>query len=193
MRISHSPMAGLQLSTVGRLSELIPPRDYSGLNQQDAQLRVWLPDPAKQALEELCEINEMSMTAYLTEYFASYLFGHHEVMRMRASRSGLYEPEPESRYCAMTPMGGEQEDDDEPDTVPNLGKNIFALKIWVPGKIKTGLQFHAARAKLALGEFSRSLICAHLFGNEYWRWQLPTNMSNGSSIADTWERNPTDD
>lgn len=163
MRISHSTMAGLQLSTVGRLSELIPPRDYSGLNQQDAQLRVWLPDPAKKGLDELCEINEMSMTAYLTEYFANFLFGHHEVMRMRASRSGLYEPEPERRYCAIEPDGPEP----EPEVAPNLGKNIFALKIWIPEKIKDGLRSQAARSMVTLGEFSRTLICYHLFGCEF--------------------------
>ena len=187
MRISHSTMARLQLSTVGRLSELIPPRDYSGLNQQDAQLRVWLPDSAKQALEELCEINEMSMTAYLTEYFSSYLFGQHEVMRMRASRSGLYEPEPERRYCAMTPLGGEQDGDDEPETLPDLGKNIFAVKIWVPEKIKDGLRSQAHRSQVPLGEFSRSLICAHLFGCHYWPTTLQMSMFKVNPSASKWE------
>jgi hypothetical protein len=181
-------MAGLQLSTVGRLSELIPPRDYSNLNQQDCQLRVWLPDPAKQALEELCEINEMSMTAYLTEYFASYLFGHHEVMRMRANRSGLYEPESESRYCAIDPDGPEP----EPEVAPNLGKNIFALKIWVPEKIKNGLRFQADRAGITLGEFSRSLICSHLFGCEFASAPFKGTTSLVDSIAREWE-GPCDD
>lgn len=183
MRISHSTMAGLQLSTAGRLSELIPPRDYSGLNQQDAQLRVWLPDPAKQALEELCEINEMSMTAYLTEYFAGYLFGHHEVMRMRASRSGLYEPVPESRYCAIEPDGPEPES----EVAPNLGKNIFALKIWLPEKIKNGLRSQSARTGVTLGEFSRALICSHLFGCEYRTSILNPVITKSEYKARMWE------
>jgi len=183
MRISHSTMAGLQLSTAGRLSELIPPRNYSDLNLQDSQLRVWLPDPAKQGLEELCEINEMSMTAYLTEYFASYLFGTHEVMRMRASKSGIYEPEPERRYSAMTPGGYVPEAPVEPD----LGKNIFALKIWVPGKIKEGLRVQADRADSSLGKVSRFLICSHLFGNEYWPQALMRNISHVAPSANIWE------
>lgn len=183
MRISYSTMAGLQLSTAGRLSELIPPRDYSGLNQQDCQLRVWLPDPAKQGLEELCEINEMSLTAYLTEYFASYLFGTHEVMRMRASRSGVYEPEPERRYSAMTPGGPAP----VPPAKPDLGKNIFALKIWVPGKIKQGLQFQAQRSKVSLGEFVRVLICAHLFGCEYLRIAFLNIGSEDLKVSESWE------
>jgi hypothetical protein len=176
-------MAGLQLSTVGHLSDLIPARDYSGLNQQNCQLRVWLPDPAKQGLEELCEINAMSMTAYLTEYFASYLFGHHEVMRMRANRLGLYEPEPEHRYCAMDPGGPEP----EPETVPDLGKNIFALKIWVPEKIKDGLSSQAIRAGETLGKFTRELICAHLFGSAYRPYAFVRHISEVDGSATAWE------
>lgn len=184
MRISHSTMAGLQSSTVGRLSELIPPRDYGGLNRQDAQLRVWLPDPAKQALEELCEINELSMTAYLTEYFASYLFGTHEVMRMRASKSGIYEPKPEVRYSAMAPRGHVSEPPDEPD----LGKNIFALKIWVPGKIKEGLQAQAAQSGATLSVLCRALICAHLFGREYGARIFKAIENKSEFKATIWEK-----
>lgn len=189
MRISHSTMAGLQLSTVGRLSDLIPPRDYSYLNRQDAQLRVWLPDPAKQALEELCEINEMSMTAYLTEYFASYLFGHHEVMRMRACRSGLYEPEPERRYCAIDPDCPER----EPELASDLGKNIYALKIWLPTKIKDRLRSEAERSHMTLGELSRTLICSHLFGCEYRTNILNPVIAKSEYKARMWEADSTND
>ncbi len=104
------------------------------------------------------------MTAYLTEYFASYLFGHHELMRMRATKSGLYEPLPEQRYCAIAPDGPEP----EPEVEPDLGKNIYALKIWLPEKIKDGIRSRADRAGVTLGEFSRALICTHLLGIEYW-------------------------
>lgn len=158
MRISRSTMAGLQLDSNTRLSELIPARDYSNLNQQDCQLRVWLSDPAKRALEEVCEINETSMTVYLTEYFATYLFGSHELLRMRSRGVGLYEPKPVTRYN-LESAGVPAE--------PNLGKNIFALKIFVPEKIKGGLRSLAERAGVTLGEFTRALICAHLFGQEY--------------------------
>jgi hypothetical protein len=133
-------MAGLQLDSNTRLSELIPARDYSNLNRQDYQLRVWLPDPAKRALEEICEIGEISMTVYLTEYFAAYLFGRHELLRMRSRGIGLYEPKPLTRYNKESVRGHEE---------PDLGKNIFALKIWVPEQLKEGLRVDA-RLKLTI-------------------------------------------
>lgn len=162
MRISRSTVSGLETILTDGLTALIPQRDYSGLNQANSPLRVWLPEPAKQALEQACEVHDTSMTAYLTEYFAEYLYGHHELLRMKATRTGLYEAKPEVRYSKMTPTGVSV----EPET-PKLGKNIFALKIFIPEKIKAGLQQKAMLASASLGEFSRTLICGHLFGHDY--------------------------
>ncbi|MBK6743460.1 MAG: hypothetical protein IPG66_10965 [Hydrogenophilales bacterium] len=52
------------------------------------------------------------------------------------------------------------------DPVPEMGKNIFALKIFLPSKIKEGLQHRANMAKVPLGRFARAMICAHLFGRD---------------------------
>lgn len=158
MRISRDRMADWDITKSGAgLSKLIPERDYRGLNTQSDQLRVWLPDPAKIALEELADQAETSMTVYLIEYFVSYLYGQHELQRMRERRTGLYEPKM-SKRCAM--YAGQPER-------PNLGKNIFPIKMFVPKKVKSDLQALAERTHVSLGEYVRALICAHLFGQEY--------------------------
>lgn len=183
MRISRDSMADWQLDANGsRLQALIPPRDYSGINQQDEQLRLWLPHGAKQALAELTERAGISMTVYLTEYFATYFYGYYELQRMRENRTGLYEPVPpvpERRYCAMVVRTPPE---------PNLGKNIFALKIFVSGKLKLGLQLQADRTGVTLGQFVRSLICAHLFGREYGINDLIGVSMEEKQSADAWER-----
>jgi hypothetical protein len=163
------------------LPELLPPRDYSGLNEQGASLRIWLPEAARLGLENICTRQETSMTVYLTEYFATYLYGLHELLRMRENRLGLYAPqEPPKRLgCAMG--------SGEPEKEPNLGKNIFALKIFVPDKIKEGLRAHAIKAGHDLGEFTRALICAHLFGREYGPQKLMTWVADEVDCANAWE------
>lgn len=191
MRISRNAMAE---SPSGNPSELIPPRAYSGLNEDDCQLRMWLPEPAKLALEEVCEIHETSMTAYLTEYFVSYLYGYHELLRMRSTKTGLYEPKPIRRGCAMQPSGVDDSASYD-DVAPNLGKNIFALKIWVPDTIKTDLQKRAELAQVTLGELLRSLICTHCFGREYGPNRLMA-LSDGlidAEVASAWEGVDLDD
>lgn len=151
--------------------DLIPPREYSGLQRQDTQVRLWLPDQARIGLEEVCARTGFSMTAYLTEFFASYLFGVHEVMRMRDAGTGLYEEKTSVESDdeeALSDSLLEDEDENEgpefDDPVPEMGKNIFALKIFLPRKIKVGLQHRANIAGVPLGRFVRAMICAHLFG-----------------------------
>ncbi len=170
MRIAREIIAHWgQSATELTLSEgLIPQRNYAGLNVQDEQLRLWLPDPAKIALIEICNRFGMSITAYLTELFATYLYGVHEVMRMRDQQTGLYDTDDLQIFNADQLESEEIEDDgpafDEP--VPEMGKNIFALKIFLPAKMKFGLQQRADKAQAPLGKFARAMICAHLFGRD---------------------------
>ena len=150
------------------LSEgLIGARDYSGLQRQDTQIRLWLPDQARIGLEEVCARTGLSMTAYLTEHFGTYLFGVHELLRMRDAGSGLYaDDQPASEIEEDEPafMLEDEEGPDFDDPVPEMGKNIFALKIFLPRMIKAGLQHRANIAGVPLGRFVRAMICAHLFG-----------------------------
>lgn len=170
MRIAREIMAhwGETATEVTLSDALIPRRNYAGLNVQDEQLRIWLPDPAKIALMEVCERLGLSLTAYLTELFATYLYGVHEVMRMRDHQNGLYDTQDLQFSDADLSDGGDAEDDgpafDEP--VPEMGKNIFALKIFLPAKLKVGLQQRAEKAQVPLGRFARAMICAHLFGRD---------------------------
>jgi hypothetical protein len=170
MRIAREIMAHWgQAATDLSLSDgLIPQRNYAGLNVQDEQLRIWLPDPAKIALMEICNRLGMSITAYLTELFATYLYGVHEVIRMRDQQTGLYDTD-DLQFLDTDPCDGGQTDDDGPafdEPVPEMGKNIFALKIFLPAKIKNGLQHRADKAQAPLGRFARAMICAHLFGRD---------------------------
>lgn len=185
MRISRSDREGWHNSADDEpLSELIPHRDYSGMRRDFDELRVWLPEPAKIALSELAKRFDTSMTGYLTEYFATYLYGIHDLLRMRENEIGLYEHLPERRGSAMTPAGiSATEEQDYPD----LGKNIFALKMFVPILIKKGLSAWAGRAGITLSEFCRGLICAHLFGREYGQKWIRSWLPEAELVAGRWE------
>lgn len=182
MRISRDSMSEWQLgANENPLSAFGPGRDYSGLNKQDDQLRLWLPEAARLGLGEVTKRASTSITVYLTEYFAVYLYGHHELLRMREGRIGLYEPLPHERgkkFCAIGTTTS---------TEPNLGKNIFALKIFVPKKIKEDLGKWAELAGMPLGQFGRILICAHLFGRDYGPSDVPGTTPGELQRANQWE------
>ena len=170
MRIAREIMAhwGQSAADLALSNGLIPQRNYSGLNVQDEQLRIWLPDPAKTALMEVCNRLGMSITAYLTELFATYLYGVHEVMRMRDHQKGLYDAD-ELQFLSADQLESEELEDDGPafdEPAPEMGKNIYSLKIFLPAKMKSGLQQRADKAQAPLGKFARAMICAHLFGRD---------------------------
>jgi hypothetical protein len=167
MRIAQWIAAKRRPQPRSDLSELIPARNYVGLNEQDEELRLWVPEPVKRGLEEVSERASLSLTTYLIEFFATYLYGYHEVLRMREMHLGLYAPEVKivlhegvtrSQCCHSDLV-------DEP--TPHLGKSIFPLKVFLPSELKIGLAKHATKAGLTLGEFSRAVISAHLFGQTY--------------------------
>lgn len=185
MRYSRKQLESFQAVGQGRLSSLIPPRNYSDFTLKTSQLRVWLPEAANQGLKEVCAIHETSTTNYLTEYFVIYLFGHHELLRMRSNKIGLYEVF-DKKYSDISLSLDFCLDDFVEDT-PNLGKNIYPIKIWIPSKIKEGLELEAERSRLTLGELCRALICAHLFGRQYWGGTLKKSMLKGEPAAEEWE------
>ena len=172
MRIARDTLQGwVQANSTKALSaDLLAARDYSGLTIQDAELRLWLPEAAKVALTEVCDRLGTSYTVYLTEFFAIYLYGVHEVLKMRELMCGLYkqdETPEEASSQDRNPLFNVEEDgieDDDPE--PALGKSIFSLKIFLPSKIKVGLQARANKARVPLVRFVRAMICAHLFGRD---------------------------
>jgi hypothetical protein len=163
--------------SVSQLSELVPERNYTGLNIQDQELRLWVSEPVKRGLEEVSKRANLSMTAYLIEFFAIYLYGYHEVLRMREMNTGLYEPR--RMQLNEEGLGDELE--------PNLGKNIFPLKSFVPLKLKSDLSKLAAKDDLTLGEFARALIIAHLFGQTYAPRRKASSKNNFEARANKWE------
>ena len=166
-------------------SDLLPARDYAGLNGQSEQLRVWLPEAASIGLVAAAKRAKTTITAYLNEYFATYLYGYYELLRMRDMRIGLYEPKEATkgvRSCAMYAS----------DQPPKLGKNLYAVKIFVSKRLKNDLERRAELLQVSLGEFARALISQHLFGREY---GLPDSEIEFSdrSLAEAWEISEEED
>lgn len=181
MRVSRDAMSKYQpINEVDKFKQQISNRNYSDLNKQNNQIRLWLPESAKLALLDLSKYKEISITAYISDYFVTYLYGYYELLRMQQSNIGLYEPIPhvETRENAQEVMA---------DPVPNLGKNIYALKIYIPNKIKQDLQRYADKAGVTLGYFARRIICAHLFGQYYGPNELVGISSTEMIDANNWE------
>jgi hypothetical protein len=148
-------------------SSIVANRQYMALHVDDAELRVWLPVACKRALDEIGRHYPGRKSALLREYFVAYLYGVHELLRMRASNVGLYYEPP----ISPTKGKGERTLDDlaiperSTEVIPGLGKNIMAIKIFIPGEIKTALQCLADDVPLPLSTLVRRLLISYLLGH----------------------------
>ncbi len=99
-------------------------RGIYDLADNEAVLRLWLPVPLKTAMDEA--IVEMGVTGakYLREFFVVYLYGAHELLRMKAEKTGLYYEPPPAPYSGVRYSRAATV-----DCIPGLGKNIVAAKI----------------------------------------------------------------
>lgn len=159
------------------LSQLIN-RDLNDINMAEMQLRLWLPEKAKTAVMEMADHSGDTMTAYLTKFFVAYLYGTHELIRMHETKTGLYYlPPTRIRYSRM----GAQ------NVIPDLGKNLYALKLFVPEKVKTDLQTIADNAGMPLGRFVREILVSYLFGHTFWPERMCSWSEMEEKTADEWE------
>ncbi len=70
--------------------QLIDRDHIQELNKDDAELRVWLPEICKQAWDETVAVHLTTGSRYLRELLVVYLYGEHELLRMRKNGTGIY-------------------------------------------------------------------------------------------------------
>ncbi|MGO3740766.1 hypothetical protein [Kerstersia sp.] len=163
-------------------TQLIDYGDLTYLHVNDDELRFWLPETCKTALDETRKAHEMTMACWLREYFVAYTFGEHELMRMRTLQTGLYQTSGVRYSVAPQPVVPYQ-------VLRGLGKNLCAIKLYLPTRLKRELVELADHAAMELSPFIRMLLISRLLGHQAWRsLQGPGVQQHIVAIATMWER-----
>lgn len=165
------------------VSQIIEHQDIKELHENDAVLRFWLPEEAKQAMGEAVHCNQTTTARYLRELFVVYLYGEHELQRMRQQSTGLYyvpPPVPDSgiRYSISRKT--------TIDTVAELGKSIVPIKLYFPKKMKDDLQKVADTTKTPLSTFIREILISHLFGHVFLHERLRSWSPEEEAVGNQW-------
>lgn len=139
--------------------------DFSDLKVHDTALKFWLPEPATEAIMELCERNGESMSEALRQFFAQHCYGTYAFQIMNEAIPGLFrDPVPVkfSRAKAAVSSGQKRI---ETYWVPELGKNVIPIKVWIPARIKTDLQGLADHVGIKLSQYVREIVISRLLGH----------------------------
>lgn len=162
-------------------------RGIDDLADNDAVLRLWLPVPLKSAMDEAIAAMDVTGAKYLREFFVVYLYGAHELLRMKADKTGLYYvPPPEPHSGVMYSRTATVE------CIPGLGKNIVAAKIKIPQKIKDDLELLANRVSVPLSRYTRELLVSHFLGHTVWPERIVLWEQAEEEVATDWENGITE-
>jgi hypothetical protein len=170
------------------MTDLIDDLDLKDLSENTAVLRVWLPVTGRIAMDEVTERTGMVAAKYLREFFVIYLYGIHELLKMKATMEGLYyrpptEPQtddPSSNRAYNRVLLYSRAPSRE--CIPGLGKNIVPLKVFLPQRIKDDLQELADRTNTPLSQFTREILISHFFGHTFWPEKLKTWTENQERV-----------
>lgn len=139
--------------------------DFSDLARHESALKFWLPEPAAEAIKELCERNGDSMSEALRQFFAQHCYGIYAFKLMNDAIPTLFrDPAPPmfSRRAAEIPPGKKRIDT---YWVPELGKNVMPIKVWLPERMRSDLQALADHVDIPLSQYIREIVISRLLGH----------------------------
>lgn len=159
-----------------------------------AELRVWLPTTISVALGDVSHETNQTVSAYLREFFAFYLYGAHDFIRMQKEFTGVfYDVSKHPIDFAANQEIIRKEDAplfsrrSNEDSIPDLGKNIVPIKVYIPEKIKEDLQMLADKAGLPMSTFLREVLASSLLGHTFWADCLVKPTASECKQAKAWE------
>lgn len=191
-----------------RFSELIAGVDsFKTFGVHDAALKFWLPEPAREALEDLANRQGESMSEMLRQFLFQHCYGLYafalvaerypqhfrEDMPMfsRATET-VAAPSEETPSLAIVrlvePKKGYQPKKDPTYWVPELGKNVMSLKVWIPAQLYADLQVLARHSEVTVSQYVREIVISRLLGHG----TLPKRPEMLEAVqlpsAECWER-----
>jgi hypothetical protein len=154
-----------QRPRVMRFQELMESMgDFSDLAQHDVAMKFWLPELAYLALKEIGDMNGDSVSKTLRQFFAHHCYGIYAFQWLTLQKPELFK-DPVVRFSrgqVSEPAGKKRIDT---YWVPELGKNVVPVKVWVPSRIRNDLQTLASHVQLNLSQYVREIVISRLLGH----------------------------
>ncbi len=149
-----------------RFEDLVADRgDFSDLSRHDVALKFWLPEPVNFGLTEICELAGESRSEMLRRFLAQHCYGVYATHVMNSAVPGIFRDPPPAmlRISDPTPPPGKVRIDTY--WVPELGKNVSPIKIWVPSRLRNDLEVLATHVGIKLSQYVREIVISRLLGH----------------------------
>ncbi|MBL8421315.1 MAG: hypothetical protein JNK92_11845 [Dechloromonas sp.] len=137
----------------------------SVLQEHDVAAKLWLPEPAALALEDFSKVQGISRSEMLRHFFAAHSYGVYVVELLRGQFPEVFrdqEPVRFSRASHEPPPGKKRH---VTYWVPELGKNVAPIKLWIATRLRNDLQALADHVHLPLSQYLREIVVSRLLGH----------------------------
>lgn len=139
--------------------------DYDDLGDHDVALKFWVPEPVAEALDDLRVRHGDSMSELLRQFFAVHCYGLYAFQLMVDTNPGLFKDMETPRFSRRAESGLPVKKRVFTYFVPELGKNIAPIKLWVAGRLRDDLQILADHVGLKLSQYLREIVISRLLGH----------------------------
>lgn len=143
--------------------------DFNDLARHDTAQKLWLPEPAAEAMKELAARNGDSMSEALRQMLAQHCYGVYAFVVMNEQIPGLFkEPDSSPMYSTRAMRNKPEEEDKKRIStywVPELGKNVAPIKLWIPARMRRDLQALADHVGIPLSQYLREIVISRLLGH----------------------------
>lgn len=133
------------------------------LDSHDTALKFWLPEPAERALAEFARFQGGSMSSMLREFLATHCYGTYVIQLLREMDPEIFK-DPHIRFSIANPNNGRKVRK-VTYWVPELGKNVAPVKIWVSTRLREDLQALADHSNIPLSQYLREITISRLLGH----------------------------
>lgn len=161
--------------------------DVEQLSQHDVANRFWLSEPAFDALEHMAKRQGNTISSMLRVFYAVHCYGTYVVSEMLEQDQNLFKDSSDVQFSKAFPPRGFVSQTIY--FVPELGKNVAPIKVWLAKAQKEDLALLAQHTGLTLSEYCREIVTARLLGHGTlpMRPEMLAASPNASVIA--WEAN----
>ncbi len=137
--------------------------DLGDLRNHDTAIKFWLPEPADEALREYAKYLGTGFSEMLRDFFGTHCYGIYAMGLLRSPEDDGFGGIP----AVFRRRGGDEGRKVRKTTywVPELGKNVVPVKIWVAKRLRDDLQALADHVKIPLSQYLREIAISRLLGH----------------------------
>lgn len=159
--------------------------DLSFLATEDVALKFWLPEPVERALEDMASFYRVSVSLVVRMLLVDYVYGRYALAYMQENESGIFQRKKAAPLFSRRPP--------QPGTcqvykVPELGKNIAPVKVWIAQRLRDDLVILADHADVLLSRFVREIIVGAVLGRGTLPERPELRAISGTTASAAWEQ-----